>query len=262
MKKYLYIFKTTLIERIQYIFNLAFDFIWFGLVIFILTSIWRYIYSDVIIINGYTVNQIMWYALLAEAFWLGSTNRTFSEEISYDIKSGNIACKINKPYNYIFFSFSKYFGGIFLKLLFFVLVSVTLGIIFIEPLQNFHIRNLPLLTLVYILGAIITSAIFIIISLSSFWLEENKSIYWVYNQVIIILGVKFPLEMLPIHLQPIFKVTPIFACVYGPMKLTVDFSMRVFCQIIIAQILWLLGSIFLALFMYEKGIKKINANGG
>src|SRR4051812_26975418 len=108
MEKYLYIFKTTLIERMQYLSSLAFDFIWFGLVIFILTSIWRYIYSDAVIINGYTVNQIIWYALLAEAFWLGSTNRTFSEEISYDIKSGNIACKINKPYNYIFFCFSKY----------------------------------------------------------------------------------------------------------------------------------------------------------
>ena len=46
------------------------------------------------------------------------------------------------------------------------------------------------------------------------------------------------------------------------MKLTVDFSMNAFYQIIIAQILWLVGAIFLALFIYQKGIKKINANGG
>ncbi|MEM6338307.1 MAG: ABC transporter permease [Pseudomonadota bacterium] len=256
MKKYLYIFKTTVIEKLQYIFNLVFDFIWFGLVIFILTSIWRYIYSDAVIINGYTVSQIIWYALLGEAVWLGSTNRTFSEEISYDIRSGDIACKINKPYNYIFFAFSKYFGGIVFKLVFFVLVSISLGLIFIGPIQNFYISNLPLLILVYVLGVSITSAIFIIISLSSFWLEENKSIYWVYNQIIIMLGVKFPLEMLPISLQPIFKITPIFACAYGPMRLTVDFSMSIFYQIITAQILWLLSSICLAIFMYEKGKKK------
>ncbi|MDR0405003.1 MAG: ABC-2 family transporter protein [Oscillospiraceae bacterium] len=262
MKKYFYIFKVSLIEKMQYLSNLAFDFIFFSLIVFILTSIWRYIYSDAEIINGYMVNQIMWYALLAEAFWFGSRNRIFSEEMSYDIKSGNIACKINKPYNYIFFSLSKYLGDIFLKLVIFILVGIILGIVFIGSLQNFHIKNLPLIALVYVLGVIIASAIFIIISLSSFWLEENKSIYWVYDKIIIMLGVKFPLEMLPIQLQPIFKFTPIFACAYGPMKLTVDFSMEVFYQIIIAQSLWLMGSIFLALFMYKKGLKKINANGG
>lgn len=262
MKKYLHIFKTTLIEKMQSLSSGVFSFILFGLIVFILLNVWKYIYSDVSAIHGYTLNQIMWYVLLAEALWFGGSSKSFSEGISYDIKSGNIACKINKPYNYVLFLVSKFLGYIILRIIMFLAVGMVLGIVFVGCLQSFDAKNMFLLPIVYVLGLIISSLIYVILGLSAFWLEENKPIGWIYDKIMIFLGVMFPLEMLPLWLQPISRFTPVFVCIYGPMKLTVDFSINAFYQIIISQVLWLIGAVFLALFVYQKGVKKINANGG
>jgi len=262
MKKYFHVFKTTLIGKIQYFSNLTVELVIFFLIIFILLNIWTYVYSDRVIVNGYTSNQIMWYVLLAEAFCIGNSNEVFANEMSYDIKSGNIACKINKPYNYVFFSLSKYLGDVIVKILFFISIGIITGITFIGKIQNFNIRNILLLILVYILGIIINSLINIVVNLSSFWIEENKPVRWVYEKIILMFGVMFPLEMLPIWLQPVVKFTPVFTCIYGPIKLTVDFSFNVFYRIIATQFLYLVGFAFFALFIYKKGVRKINANGG
>ncbi len=262
MRKYLHIFKATLIEKMQSCSNLFLSFALFGLIVFILLNVWKYIYSDINTIHGYTLNQIMWYVLLAEALWFGGSSRSFSEEISYDIKSGNIAYKINKPYSYVFFAFSKFLGHIIFRLVIFFAIGITFGIIFIGPLQNFDLKNIFLLGIVYTLGVAISSFIYIIVGLSAFWLEENRPIHWIYDKIMIVLGVIFPLEMLPFWLQPLSKFTPVFVCTYGPIKLTVDFSINIFYQIITTQILWFIGTTLLALFIYQKGVKKINANGG
>ncbi len=262
MRKYFYIFKTSLIEQLQHLANLVFEILRFGLVIFILLNIWNYIYSDINNIKGYTAAQAMWYTLCAEMLWFGTWNHPFPDEVSSDIKSGNVIYKLNKPYNYSLFLFSKYLGSIFFKIISFMLIGITAGILFIGPLHNFNIKKLPLLAIIYILAIAISTLIYVIISMSSFWLEENKPIRRFYDKAIIMLGIVYPLEMLPVWLQPISKFTPIFVCIYGPMKLTVDFSTNIFYQIIVAQSFWFIALIFLALFMCQNGLKKTNVNGG
>lgn len=262
MKKYICTLKIALLEKLDGFYDLASDFIFFALIVTVLMNIWRYIYVGAEVLCGYTLQQIMWYALLAETVWFGSTNRKLSEEISYDIKSGNIACKITKPYNYVCLSFARYIGGIVIKLLVFIIISIILGFLLIGPIRSFNIISFPAIVLTYLLAVTITSALFMIISLSSFWLSDNKPIYWVYNQIIIMLGVKFPVEMLPNAVQFVYRLTPIFACTYGPLKLTVDFSFNFWFQMIVAQVFWLLVLILVIFIMYKEGLNKISSHGG
>jgi len=76
------------------------------------------------------------------------------------------------------------------------------------------------------------------------------------------LGTLFPIEMFPEFLRPIIKCTPIFVVTYGPAKLFIDFNINTFIQICIAQILYLVISIFVIIALYNKGVKKLNVNGG
>ena len=90
MKKYLYIFKATLIEELSYILNMFFGFIHFIIMILIFMNLWQYIYSDPSqIINGYTLEQMIWYVLITETMWFGNRNKILTNEISQDIKNGN-----------------------------------------------------------------------------------------------------------------------------------------------------------------------------
>ena len=108
----------------------------------------------------------------------------------------------------------------------------------------------------------INSIIRITISIISFWIEDSSPFHWVYDKLILVIGTLFPVEMFPKFLQPIIKFTPIYVVTYGPAKLIIDFSMQNFVQIFIAQIIYLIVIIFLVVFLYEKGVRKLNVNGG
>lgn len=70
MRKYLYIYKSTLIENLTYIYNILIGFIYFFIIMIVLMNLWQYIYEDPSnMINGYTLNQMMWYVLITEALW-------------------------------------------------------------------------------------------------------------------------------------------------------------------------------------------------
>ena len=80
--------------------------------------------------------------------------------------------------------------------------------------------------------------------------------------MILVLGTLFPIEMFPKILQPIIKCTPIFVVTYGPAKLIINFTIENFIKISIAQIIYLVISILIIGILYNKGVKKLNVNGG
>lgn len=263
MKKYLYIYKATLIENLSYIPNILLGFINFIVMMFIFLNLWEYMYSDTSqVINGYTINQMVWYVLITETLWFGTRNKALTNQISQDIKSGNIAYNINKPYNYVFYIIAKHLGEITIKFIAFIIIGVVLGIVFVGPIQNFNFTNLPLIMVTVLFGILINSVLRIAISIISFWIEDSTPFHWVYDKLILVLGTLFPIEMFPKFLQPIMQCTPIFVVTYGPAKLLINFSVEKFIQVFIAQIIYLVIAFLLVLILYKRGVKKLNVNGG
>ena len=65
MKKYLFIFKTEIINSLQYMFNLLSGFIAYIIMIYVFLCLWKYMYSDpASLINGYNLNQMIWYIII------------------------------------------------------------------------------------------------------------------------------------------------------------------------------------------------------
>lgn len=102
----------------------------------------------------------------------------------------------------------------------------------------------------------------ILISIISFWIEDSTPFHWIYDKMILLIGTMFPIEMFPKYLRPIIKCTPIYVVTYGPAKLLINFSLQNFVQILLAQIIYLFVATTLTLILYEKGVKKLNVNGG
>ena len=73
---------------------------------FVFLNLWQYIYSDPNeLINGYSKMQMIWYVIITEILWMSLSGRKLCKKISEDVKGGNIAYNINKPYNYILYSY-------------------------------------------------------------------------------------------------------------------------------------------------------------
>ena len=262
MKKYLNIYKTTIISELQYIPNIILGFISFAVKIYIFYNLWDYLYSDSSnIIGGLTKIGMIWYVIMTEIIWYGTRNNTLTNQISDDIKTGSIAYTLNKPYSYIIYIIYKHFGEITIKFLLYLLFSIFVGIVFVGPI-DFNLINLPLIIIIFLLSFVINAIIRIIISMLSFKIEDATPFHWLYDKIILILGTMFPIEIFPLFLQPILKLSPIYVVTYGPAKLVVDFSYNSFFNILIAQIVYLIISTILLTIIYRKGVKKLNVNGG
>jgi len=263
MKKYFSIFKLSLMSSLQYILDIVFGFIIYIIIIYIFLNLWQYMYEDPSsIINGYTMNQMVWYIILTEIIWSASSSRKLCKKISKDVTSGNIAYNLNKPYSYIGFSLTTHMSEAIIRLLMYGIVGITMGLIFLGPIPNYNPLFIPIVFLSAILAIIIDALLVIAIGLISFWVEDSNPLYWLYSKAILILGTMFPIEFFPKFLQTILKYTPVFVTMYGPAKLLVDFNLKNSAIILSAQIIYVAIASLICTFIYRKGSEKLNVNGG
>ena len=263
MKKYLFIFKSELMSDLQYILNIVSGFIGFFIIMFIFLNLWEYIYSDPNeVIKGYTMNQMIWYVTITELLWCILEGKKLCRKISDDVRGGNIAYNINKPYNYIGYSLANHLGGVTSKMIVYTILAITLGYIFLGNFPNLNILSILTVILTGVLATAISSLLIIFIGLLSFTIEDANPFYWLYSKLILVIGTIFPIEYFPEWIQPLLNYSPIYAVCYGPAKLFVDFSYNNFIKILVVQLIYIIISWLLCTLMYKLGVKKLNVNGG
>ncbi|WP_367664962.1 ABC transporter permease [Clostridium sp.] len=213
------------------------------------------------LISGLTLNNMIWYLIITEIITLSRSQ--FYLQVSEDVKSGSIAYGINKPYNYVIYCFFNSLGEMSVRLISNMVLGLIIGIIFVGPLEEFKIITLPFIILSILVGTFINFFIYIILALTSFWVEENKPFFWIYSKLIFTLGgMLIPLDLFPGWLKQISSYLPFAYITYVPGKLAVDFSIENFYKGFLIQGLYLFLFIVIALAMYRKGAEKLNVNGG
>lgn len=250
-------------ESIQYILNTIIGFFTYFIVTFVFFQLWVYIYSDgQNTIAGYGLKQMVWYVMLTELMWFVNSNHTLLSQMSNDIRSGGIAYGINKPYHYLLYCVAKHFGDIAVRFVIYLVLGVLLGILFVGPLDNFCLWQLPFVSITFILGMTLNALIRMLINILCFWMEDAKPIQWIYDKFIIVIGTTFPIEIFPRWAQGALRFSPIFVITYGPVKLIIDFSFPLLFQVLAAQLAYLVSVALIMYFLYQKGVKRLNVNGG
>lgn len=263
MKKYLFIFKSELMTSLQYIFNVMSSFIGYFIHIFIFVNLWKYMYSDPNeLINGYSMNQMIWYVIITEIIWSVVGGKKACNKVSEDVKGGNIAYNINKPYNYIGYVLSSSLGSSLIKAIILIIIGMIVGYAFMGAFPKLNLFNIFAVLVTGIFAVIISLLFTIFIGLFSFIIEDSGPFYWVYSKIILVLGTIFPIEYFPSVLQPILKYSPIYVVSYGPARLFVNFNWTEFRSIFIFQIIYIFASWGLCTLIYRKGVKNLNVNGG
>ena len=263
MRKYIFIFKSELMSNLQYTFNVIVGFIGYLIMLFILFNLYKYLYSDSTeIINGYTMNQMIWYVIFTEILWSVTGGSKFCIKISDDVRGGNIAYNISKPYSYIGYSLASHFGEMFIKATVYVTLAMIMGYLFLGMFPVLSVLEILALILISFMAIIISSLLIICIGLLSFKIEDSAPIYWVYSKIILIFGTIFPIEYFPASIQPILNYSPIYVTTYGPARLFVNFNFDTFLNILLFQLIYLVLTYLLCVLMYKKGVKNLNVNGG
>lgn len=262
MKKYLNVTKMVILETLQYIPNKLIGLIIYGMFIFIFLQLWSYIYVDGNLIAGYSLNQMIWYVAITEMVWAVIRAKSIKNKLSTDIRSGKIAYTLNKPFNYIYYLLSIDAGGMIVGFFLYLIIGILISYFIIGGLSTFTFTSIPFILITIIFAYLINVFIYIFISLFAFWFEEVTPLFWIYEKFILVVGVLFPIEVFPLFLQPIIKLSPMYTTMYAPAKMVVDFSLSEFFNIFLYQVGYLIVFVLLSFTIYNKGVKKLSVNGG
>lgn len=263
MKKYMVIYRSVWMENLQYAAQIATGYISYFIYIFVMIQLWNAIYAvPGERIAGYSKEQMIWYVIITEMIWFGAGSATVTRQVSMDIRGGNIAYQMNKPYHYTLYILAKYMGEWNVKLPMYAGFAVALGMVMVGRLAEFRLTALLVSIPCIFLGIMIHGVFKICISLFSFWIEDANPFQWLYDKAILVVGAIFPIEIFPEGMQSVIKFTPIYTVCYGPAKLTTDFSIRKCVEILLAQTVYLAVGLGAMFFIYAKGVKKLYVNGG
>ena len=265
MNKYFSILKTSFRQESKTIGNSLTSVVSFIVIIYIFRELWQFIYGGSgtgTLINGYTVEMMIWYMIMAEVLMYSVNARGVTRAFSNDIKSGKIAYQLNKPYNYYSYQVSSQIGAFLWKLIFLVPTAVIMGLVLLGPIANFSFTYVLPLAFSLILAVLLTCIIYGTVGLLAFWIEEATPFTWIVQKFQMLFGLFFPPEFFPVWLQPAITYSPVYAMMSGPCKLLAAFSWDLFFKVTVSQVLYIGVFVVIGLIIYNFGTRKVNVHGG
>ncbi len=261
MMKYIFVAKVSMQEALAYSMNFLGRGVFYIIIISIMVFLWKAIYAQGVDTGDYDVNRMIWYLIIGELIALSGAR--FYEEVSNDVKTGNIAYLMNKPYHYVNYQFAHYIGKTVIQLLVNCIIAIPLGLIYVGSLDGFSFKYLPFIIVTILMGLCLDFMVNMALALSAFWVEENEPFRWIYQKLVFTLGgMLIPLELFPEKLYQISRFLPFAFVTYVPAKLTTDFNMTEFLQLAGIQFGYIILMMLITMFIYQRGVKKLNVNGG
>lgn len=232
-----------------------------GTFLFIFAGLWgtTFAIAGETSINGLTFNNMIWYLMMAETIELGRPrlNRVISEQV----KNGEVAYILSKPYNFILYHFFFGLGDGAVR----VVLNLIVGTFIAWLLAGTPPGALGwLMAFSTIIGAwILHFCIMALIGLAAFFVEETNSFELIYQKMVFILGgMLLPLDMFPEWLQKISFVLPFPYMMYAPARLFVKPEPGLFVQMLAGQVIWVGILVFILSLAYRGSEKVLTVNGG
>lgn len=261
MKKYLAIIQMQIINNIAYPGDFIGRSVSIGIFLFIFAGLWRttFAIAGTDVINGLTFANMMWYLMMAETLELGRprTNRIISEQV----KNGEVAYILSKPYNFLLYHFSFGLGDSLMRMAINILIGVAVTWMLAGAPPSPTGWVMASITLV---GAwILHFCMMALIGMAAFVVEETDSFMLIYQKAVFILGgMLLPLDMFPAWLQGLARALPFPYMMYTPARLFVRPDPDLFLQMLAVQWIWVAVLASLLVAAYRNGEKMLTVNGG
>jgi ABC-2 type transport system permease protein len=258
--KYYHIGRINFINSFVYFGDIVASSFFVGLIVFVFTQLWQVIYSGNELIAGFTIVMMIWYFVMTES--IVTSLPSVIEKVGEEIRSGEVANYLNKPYSYIFYNYSVSLGSAIFKFLLTLSIGSIVAFLVIGKM-DFNFLYIPLLFIIIILAITIHFILMMFIGVFAFWFEDSRSLYLIYQKIVFTIGgMLLPLEIFPNWLASISKFLPFSYIAYYPAKLFVEFNINFFFEILIKQLLWIILFFILTFLIYKIGERRLSINGG
>ena len=266
MRVYISNFKLRIMMLLQYreaaLAGMVTQFFWGFMLVFIYMAL----YSNGGIVSM-SLEQIITYTWLHQAFYAFLNVRLSDKEISESIRKGDVAYEIIRPYNLYYWWYirtvCKRVAGGMLRFMPVIIISLLLpkhyGLSLPSSFLNFILFIISLG-----LGCLIVSGLNMLVHTIGFYTYNEAGISSMLNTIMEFLAGQFvPVALLPMFLQK--------ATYYLPFRLIGDLPFRVYSNnieiieglsLIGLQIIWLIILVLLGNYIVKKALNKVFIQGG
>ncbi len=261
LSKYSAIGKVTIRNHLVYMMDFLVRSLFLLLILYIFLQLWEATFSGegTGTIAGYTYEQIIWYLIFAESIAMACPS--LCTRIEEEVKSGDVAYRLTRPVSYIGYHYCSYIGEVAVRLAVNLVVGGALGVlVFGAPSFGFGWFGFAVMAV----GAFTVNFLLnMLVALCAFWVEETRGLEFVYHKLLFTIGgMLLPLEIFPEVLQRICAWLPFQTIMYFSAKTAVRFDWGMLAKFLLIQWAWVTVLSVVVWWMYGKGVKKINVNGG
>ncbi|SDT39931.1 ABC-2 type transport system permease protein [Paenibacillaceae bacterium GAS479] len=233
------------------------------LILYVFMQLWTAAYSGQgsgtdTVISGFRLKDIIWYLVLTEAFTMAFPQ--LCTRIEEEVKSGGIAIRLLTPISYSGYQYASYLGEAALRFLINLACGTAIGWMLVGPPEfgggwaAMAALGLGSFTLAFLLN--------LSVALCAFWVEETRGLEFILQKLqFTVGGMLIPLDLMPHWLQQICAWLPFQAVLYFPAKAAVSGGSGLGGYLLL-QLVWILLLAALAAWIYSRGVRRLNVNGG
>ena len=260
--KYGAVLRMSIANNIAYAGEVVLRSVFLVVLVYVFLQLWHVTYGvlGTPAIGGYNIGQMIWYFAFAEAIILSAPR--LAQRIDQEVKSGDLAYRLNKPYSYILYLAAEYTGERLVR--FFLNLAITIGLclLLVGPIP-FTAGGL-LATALLVVGAwAIDFLALCTLGLLAFWVEDSYAFILIYSRFLFLLGgTMLPLNIFPDWARQIVEWLPFGFIVYGPARTFVSFDGGVFWDMLLKQSITIVIMGALVSMVFRRGARQVNINGG
>ena len=263
LAKYAAVFDVTLRTQFAYAGELALRTTFLVIILFVFLQLWRATFAaeGAETIVGLTIAQMIWYLAITEAI-ITSRGRV-SAAIDGEVRSGEIAYRLVRPYGYPGYHLAQHAGERALRFTLNLAVGSALALLYVGPVPLAW-AGLIAGAVVALVGLLLDFAASFAIGLLAFWIEDTSSVQLIYSRFMMLLGgMLLPLDVFPEPLRSIATALPFSTMLYAPARLSlVGGDPAWLIDLLLRQAAWLVLIALATWLLYRAAQRRLNVNGG
>lgn len=261
LRKYLLAGATALRNRWTYPADIAGVVVSYGLFVFVFSRLWTSAYVGRAELAGYDQHQLTWYFIFSELILFSLGNSTFLN-LSNDIKTGQVAYTLSRPWSFPLTALSESLAGALSLVLPFAVVGWLVGTWSTSPWVPVSAYQVAVLLLSLLLTLVLQFLCQFLLSMTAFWVEENAAFLWIHQKLALILGTFLPLEFFPADWRPWVEATPYGWLAYPPSRLAVAFDPSQVPFLVGGQVFWIAVLAGAVALVFAAGRRRTVQQGG
>ena len=269
VRKYINIYRVSLIERMAYRGDFLLGSVLRFLPLITTVLLWRAAYdgSTHKTFQGYTFEEMIAYLLLVHISRMFSSMPGLAGGVARDIREGTLKKYLIQPLDLVGYLFAYRAAHKTAYIATSIIPYAILFLIFSGILLHIHPPG-PLRLVAYVLALLLGFAVGFLfetcIGMIGFWFLEIGSFLYVVNTVnFFVSGQLFPLDLLPPFWRAAFKVLPFKYMAYFPAAVFLGKEPGgELVQGLLIEAGWAIFLLVLARFLYARGLRRYSAFGG